>query len=934
MLAGNQLRAWALRGTVVLILGLYGFSLRGGRGDLTSATPVTYYQLLTDALLSGQTHLKVTPSPALLALANPYGGYQGVERCHDATLYNGRYYLYFSALPVVLLLGPWTFLTGTYLADAVATVVFAAWGFLFATWLAWAVRRRVFPKLSPWADWVAAVTLGIGHFGLFVLQSPQVYPVPTLCGYACLMAAAWCTWRALESDRHTLRWLWLVGLAGGLAVASRPNYLFGLPVLLLCAWLAPRQIRRRALTAVIVPPAVIGGLLALYNTVRFGVPWEFGLRYQLGSDDLRHITLFDPANLGAGLAAYFLSPVVVSPFFPFIDLPQSMPGIVWIAPLVVVGFAAPVVWFSLRDRLPRALTASLAILWVPSVMNMIALCLYPFPVDRYAVDFVPGLTWAGLFVWACLAERSRRLSWCIVPLATITVLGCALLGLKRFESPATIAGLERVANKIVAWSESLRGVDYGAVELDVVFPDTKGGVPQPLLSVAGGRDMVIARSDGEQWRLGVFQQGLGSRESEPFAIKPGQTHRIGVTLSSLLPPASHPAFVGWPEAAVAALRRKLELTVDGRVVLASELGLPPAPPGSIELGIWPVNEPRFLPRFLGTVRLAGRSGVPPLSELSTRTLSSPLRLTVRFPPFRGVVGEPLLSTGRTGAGDLLVAFYTSPTTVRFMHDHWQAGPIESAEVTIQPERDYTLDLTWGALEGTVGQESESLLVLRLDGRTLLRSRRPFWGAAPFEVSLGYNAIASGTANPAFMGPTLRVEPSVPLPEAVTRPVGPLALTVRLPVGQSGLQQPLLVTGVTGAADFIYIVLVDDSHIRIGHDNWGGGGVLSEPIKVDYARAQAFTLTLGSLYPDITDPAWGSRPTDTRERLRQTVSVVLNGREVLRRVLPAHPATPEQIYVATNPVGGSTCIDRFLGQVLVSDFTGLPTESDTAPSRQP
>jgi hypothetical protein len=44
--------------------------------------------------------------------------------------------------------------------------------------------------------------------------------------------------------------------------------------------------------------------------------------------------------------------------------------------------------------------------------------------------------------------------------------------------------------------------------------------------------------------------------------------------------------------------------------------------------------------------------------------------------------------------------------------------------------------------------------------------------------------------------------------------------------------------------------------------------------------------------------------------QRSVSVTLDGVPALAGVSPCHPATPGQIYVSENPIGGSTCGERF------------------------
>ena len=71
--------------------GTFQFDSRTGYYD-----SLDYYDTLAAAFLSGQLYLKTVPDPELLALPNPYDPSKNEKfRLHDASLYNGRYYLYF-----------------------------------------------------------------------------------------------------------------------------------------------------------------------------------------------------------------------------------------------------------------------------------------------------------------------------------------------------------------------------------------------------------------------------------------------------------------------------------------------------------------------------------------------------------------------------------------------------------------------------------------------------------------------------------------------------------------------------------------------------------------------------------------------------------------------------------------------------------------------
>ena len=63
-----------------------------------------YYNLLAQAFQNGQLHLLLEPSAELLALENPYDYHnrENVPHLWDASLYQGKYYLYWGPVPALI----------------------------------------------------------------------------------------------------------------------------------------------------------------------------------------------------------------------------------------------------------------------------------------------------------------------------------------------------------------------------------------------------------------------------------------------------------------------------------------------------------------------------------------------------------------------------------------------------------------------------------------------------------------------------------------------------------------------------------------------------------------------------------------------------------------------------------------------------------------
>src|SRR4051812_13686606 len=106
-----------------------------------------YYNRLVDGWRAGQLHMKVEVPAELVTLRDPYDPNLRPPGLglHDASLYRGKYYLYFGVAPVVTLLLPFRLLTGVPMPLPLAVILFTFSGFLIstATWLM--IRRRYFP---------------------------------------------------------------------------------------------------------------------------------------------------------------------------------------------------------------------------------------------------------------------------------------------------------------------------------------------------------------------------------------------------------------------------------------------------------------------------------------------------------------------------------------------------------------------------------------------------------------------------------------------------------------------------------------------------------------------------------------------------------------------------------------------------------------------
>jgi hypothetical protein len=279
-----------------------------------------------------------------------------------------------------------------------------------------------------------------------------------------------------------------------------------------------------------------------------------------------------------------------------------------------------------------------------------------------------------------------------------------------------------------------------------------------------------------------------------------------------------------------------------------------------------------------------------------------------------------LVTGQGTASDLLYSIYDGHGRIRFALDHFGYGGPQSEWVPYDPLRPHALTVWMGSLArpgipaGFPPTPTESTtipwsrrLVVRFDGRTLLNTEQEFYAGTPASAEIGVNPYGSTVAGFRFSGLVERVTPlgfpDLP-PLLAAGAYGEVRLTLRFPTDVPGSREPLVVSGVAGAGDLLYVSYVDSSHVAVGFDHWGVGGFLGRPIKLDYGKPHRVGLTMGSLYPPGASPEHST-----------LVRVTIDGQVALEGRSPCHPSSAPQIRIGFNPIGGSTCGPAFTGQLI-------------------
>lgn len=288
-----------------------------------------YYSRLATSFQHGQLALEEKPDPALLALPNPYDhkARKNVPVVGDASLYEGKYYLYFAPFPS-LVLAPFIHLFPEKPGDEIFLYLFIFGIFLLQCLLFREILHRFFLAVPGWILPVGILILGCTGPFTRMLAHPYIHEAAIAGGQFLFTAGFYTAFLALQERPFLQRKLLLTGILWACAVATRNTLLFPAAFITVLTWLfvfnecrttgSKRELGSSTF-ALIGPLLLCGAALGWYNWARFDSVFEFGLYYQLAAFNLQanYSILFSRVYIVQNIYNYFFNPFGVTGNFPF-----------------------------------------------------------------------------------------------------------------------------------------------------------------------------------------------------------------------------------------------------------------------------------------------------------------------------------------------------------------------------------------------------------------------------------------------------------------------------------------------------------------------------------------------------------------------------------------------------------------------------------------
>ncbi len=372
------------------------------------------YADLARAMAKGQLYLDEQPPEWLQEMDDPYDKgardelqkETGEEYLFDVAYHDGRYYVYFGVVPVILFYLPCYLLTGADFPTAMG-VLFAVLMFVLGcSALLDRFARYHFKRVSLGLYLLLQIPLVMCCGILYLLKFPTFYSLPISLALAFSVWGLYFWMRGRASEKPC-GWYLAGSLCMALVAGCRPQLLVISLVafpLFWRAYITKRKIltRRGAVefACLIAPYLIIAAGLMLYNHARFGSFTDFGANYNLTVNDMTKRG-WNIGRLAPALFSYFLQLPTVTGVFPFVQAAEfdttylgqtikevTFGGILVCLPVLwVLPFAKRILELRFRTRSTRTIAGVIIALLTGGVVLAIVDAEMAGILQRYYADF-------------------------------------------------------------------------------------------------------------------------------------------------------------------------------------------------------------------------------------------------------------------------------------------------------------------------------------------------------------------------------------------------------------------------------------------------------------------------------------------------------------------------------------------------------------------
>lgn len=386
--------------------------------------PITVYEVggdnaqqyaeLARSMAHGQLSLEEEPPQWLVDMDNPYDKgardelqkQTGEEYLFDVAFYEGKYYVYFGVVPVLLFYLPFFLLTGANFPTAIGVWLSILAFILGCTALLDRFARYHFKHVSLGLFLLLQVPLIMCSGILYLAKFPTFYSLPIALALAFTVWGLYCWMRGRASDRAYI-WYLVGSLCMALVAGCRPQLLVFSLLAFPLFWrkfITERHIATskgiKEFICLIAPYAVVAAGIMLYNKARFGSLTDFGANYNLTVNDMTQRGM-NSGRIAPAFFAYFLQTPTTTAVFPWIQpatfettyMGQTIRevtfgGIIPCLPVLwVLAFTRRILSYRLKARSTNTITGVVIIMLLSGLLVGLLDAQMAGILQRYYADF-------------------------------------------------------------------------------------------------------------------------------------------------------------------------------------------------------------------------------------------------------------------------------------------------------------------------------------------------------------------------------------------------------------------------------------------------------------------------------------------------------------------------------------------------------------------
>jgi hypothetical protein len=385
-----------------------------------------YNKYLVDAIVAGRTNLEAGNPEKMLRAERPYdlgwleqNGYKrDVDWMSDWVFYKGKFYCYFGAVPALMLYVPYNLITGNYLSNHGGIFIFAAISIILLARLWKFFVKKYMPNARFMFFLLSFVAIFFASGWFCPLRFTKFYSIVSAAGFMFVIAGVLLLFESVEHEKPDRSKLILACACFALAVGCRPHLFFASLIVPVILW---KYKLWKYLPLVVIPYVVAAIPICVYNYVRFGSIFDFGVNYNMTNLNVAAYGLLNPIGRIINTVDASLSYLFVvnrySFFYPFVESPSLHDAFFW----TIIRFYDkgsgminfPIIFclifffksIFVKEERPKTFYISCAFLAIVAIFILINSWTIGFS-GRYTIDFavfiiIPSLFYAYYWCNGC-----------------------------------------------------------------------------------------------------------------------------------------------------------------------------------------------------------------------------------------------------------------------------------------------------------------------------------------------------------------------------------------------------------------------------------------------------------------------------------------------------------------------------------------------------